>query len=573
MDVTAPTDLAGHLDAVRRGWWLVVVCTILGVAAAGAATALLPRTYESTTSVLVLPTGNQDANAAGGRTKETINLDTEAQLVKSTAVGDRARTLLHSPTATGDLIDAVTVAVPPNSTVLQIAYSAGDPALARAGSHAFAEAYLANRADGAASANNATAGALRSQVSSVTKQLQDTSDQIAAATDGSSQKVYLETRRRSLSNQLDTLTGRLSDATAPPASPGRIISDAALPTAPASPSVPVNLAAGFVLGLLVGLAAALLRSRFDRRVRYADDLRHRLGVPVLAELTAAPDGLAAADGERTFSRLRNELTATPGDRAVIAVLGTTAGGAGALVAANLAAAYGRAGTDTVLVASGADGDVAALTGVPAEPGLSDVLAGTDLAEALHRAADEPNLWVLAAGAGAGRPSVEPARTALRRLRERAEQVVLVTPDTATGPDAQTLASLADAAVLAVELRATRREDVRDAVDQLRGVGTPLLGAVVLPPPAPAAATPTAVPAPRTDRDSAPDSGVAEGDSPSDKNSGVSAVGREVRSDEDAAADRDARSDGESGAKDGTAADAGPEPVAVGDGSPAAVRGA
>ena len=54
------------------------------------------------------------------------------------------------------------------------------------------------------------------------------------------------------------------------------------------------------------------------------------------------------------------------------------------------------------------------------------------------------------------------------------------PSTATSADAQSLASLADAAILAVELRRTRRPEVADAAEQLRRVGTPLLGAVVLP---------------------------------------------------------------------------------------------
>ncbi|HEY3504044.1 MAG TPA: Wzz/FepE/Etk N-terminal domain-containing protein [Actinocatenispora sp.] len=490
MDVTrpAPTDLAGQLTAVRRGWWLVLAGLLLGLVTAGAVTAAQPRTYQSTTSVLVLPTGGQDANAAGGRTKETINLDTEAQLVRSTAVAERARALLRTSTA-GDPADAVTVSVPPNSTVMQIVFTAGTPADARAGSHAFAIAYLANRADGAASANDATATALRDQISTVTKQLRDTSAQLAAADPGSPSRAYLDTRRRNLSNQLDTLSNRLSDATAAPASPGRIISDATLPASAASPSVPVNLAAGLVLGLFVGLAAAFLLSRLDHRVRNAGDLRRRTGVRVLAELPAPPTGLTAAPGERIFSRLRNELVAGTDAHGVIAVIGTGPAhadryGAGVLVAANLAAAFGRAGTDTVLVDTApatAPYDAASVAAVPATPGLADVLDGIDLAEALHRAADEPNLWVLTPGTNADRLPSEPVRATLRRLRDRCDQVVVAAPNAADGPDAQTLASLADAAVLAVELRTTRYEDVLDVADQLRGVGTPLLGAVLLPP--------------------------------------------------------------------------------------------
>ena len=52
------------------------------------------------------------------------------------------------------------------------------------------------------------------------------------------------------------------------------------------------------------------------------------------------------------------------------------------------------------------------------------------------------------------------------------------PPAAASADAQSLASHADTAILAVELRRTRVAEIVDAADQLRRVGTPLLGAVV-----------------------------------------------------------------------------------------------
>src|SRR5262249_1607751 len=66
------------------------------------------------------------------------------------------------------------------------------------------------------------------------------------------------------------------------------------------------------------------------------------------------------------------------------------------------------------------------------------------------------------------------------LRGQAEYVVIEAPSTAASADAQSLASLADAAIIAVELRRTTHVEVLDAAEQLRRVGTPLLGAVVMP---------------------------------------------------------------------------------------------
>ena len=72
------------------------------------------------------------------------------------------------------------------------------------------------------------------------------------------------------------------------------------------------------------------------------------------------------------------------------------------------------------------------------------------------------------------------RDALGALRRQAEYVVIEAPATSTSADAQSVASLADIALVAVELKRTRYVDVTDAAEQLRRVGTPLLGAVVLP---------------------------------------------------------------------------------------------
>jgi hypothetical protein len=72
------------------------------------------------------------------------------------------------------------------------------------------------------------------------------------------------------------------------------------------------------------------------------------------------------------------------------------------------------------------------------------------------------------------------RDTLQALRGQAGYVVIEAPSTSSSADAQSLASLADAAILAVELRRAHRPALLDAAEQLRRVGTPLLGAVVLP---------------------------------------------------------------------------------------------
>jgi hypothetical protein len=128
--------------------------------------------------------------------------------------------------------------------------------------------------------------------------------------------------------------------------------------------------------------------------------------------------------------------------------------------------------------------LARMLGVRATPGLSDLLAGRiTLAKAMQRTPRIPSLRVITTGGvatAAGLMQSQRLRDTLQTLRNQAGYVVIEAPSTSSSADAQSLASLADAAILAVELRRSRRPALLDAAEQLRRVGTPLLGAVVLP---------------------------------------------------------------------------------------------
>src|SRR5205823_7437177 len=83
-----------------------------------------------------------------------------------------------------------------------------------------------------------------------------------------------------LTAQVNTLTSRENELSTAQVTPGKIINDAQLPTRPARPSVPLFLASGAMLGLLLGLGLALVRERTDKRLRRPVDVRRRDEVPV-----------------------------------------------------------------------------------------------------------------------------------------------------------------------------------------------------------------------------------------------------------------------------------------------------
>jgi Mrp family chromosome partitioning ATPase/capsular polysaccharide biosynthesis protein len=498
MEATRPVsaDLSHYLGMLRRHWWILVLATAIGLAAGTVYTNAVPKVYVSSASVLVQSVA-QDANVAGGRTKGDINLDTEAKIVVSGAVAVRAAQLLRSTTPPIELRDDVSVEVPANTAVLVIKFAAESAQAAQAGAHAFAEAYLRNREDTARGTLNAEVAARNIKVKQLTAALTDINDRLAKSASGSAQRSNLESLRNNSQNQLNDQTARLNELTTATVNPGNIISDAQLPDEPTSPNSMVNIATGAMIGLLLGLAVAFARERLDRRLRTVADVRDRGRIGVLAALdertTPRFDDVLQpyGPGGRVFNRLRNEVLASlsPGDQVVV-VTGASRGSASTLVAANLAAALARTGSDVVLIGAHLPDSVvdaaplARMLGVSPMPGLSDLLAGRiGLNKAMQRTPRIPSLRVITTGGAAtaaGLMQSQRLRDTLDSLRRQTGYIVIEAPSTSSSADAQSLASLADAAILAVELRRARRPALLDAAEQLRRVGTPLLGAVVLP---------------------------------------------------------------------------------------------
>lgn len=426
MDVSRPTtyDLSDYLGVLRRNWWLALGASLLGLGVAAGITLTQTKLYTSSVSVLVQPTGVQDTNVVGGRTKGDINLDTEAQLVRSTAVASDAGELMRSSKPPQQLARHVKVQVPPNTSVLVISYSEHSPRAAQAGAHAFAEAYLANR-------NDSAKAALASQFTTLDNKIKEVNAELLAASQSNQ-----DGRRQNLTNQLNNLTSRLNQLTTITVNGGKIISDADLPKRADKPNVPINLASGALSGLVLGVGATACRERFDRRVRHGLDLPRRAGVPLLAELNSLSERFdPQSEAGRIFARLRNEISC--GEHRSIVVTGVSSGSAASMVANNLAGAFSYAGNRVSLVT--------------------------------QHAAD-----------AAGQLQVETVRRNLTKLRARTDYIIIEAPSTSTSADAQSLASLADAAIMVVELRHSTRQEVLDAAEQLRRVDTALLGGIVTP---------------------------------------------------------------------------------------------
>lgn len=497
-----PADLHDYGVLLRRQWWVLALAVLLGVVASAGYTATQPRVYTSVVDVLVTATGVEDDSvSASARTRAEINLDTEAQLLKSTAVLTLLREQLGSTLELDELGDRVSVSVPPNTEVLTIGFRGESPQAARDGADAVAVAYLANRSQEASGAVASRRAARQSQILALTTTLQQVSASVPGLAADSAERAIAEGQIQSLSAQIAILTAERDELDTLAPTPGRVITEASLPDTPSSPVLPMNLAGGALLGLLSGAGIALLRQRRDHQLHDAAQVEAEAGVSVLVTLPPAESpnvaDPATAEG-RAYVRLRNVLTARGGSisldpgapdsrlGSVIMVAGVH--GDASVVATNLAVALSRTGAGVVvLVGTYPESRVGRRLGVHRRgEGLSEVLErpGRPSKAALRLVPDIPGLSVLLPGRDPDKAATlmqtELGADLLAALRESARYIVLDVPPTGLSSQAQSVATFSDAVLLVVTAKATGRADVKDAVDQFRSVGAHLRGAVLLP---------------------------------------------------------------------------------------------
>ncbi|MQA93418.1 MAG: lipopolysaccharide biosynthesis protein [Streptosporangiales bacterium] len=484
-------ELTDYAVMLRRRWWVVVLATLAGGLLAAVAMVVLPKSYESSAWVQVSPVNS--TSGEGG--KDEVNLDTQAQLVKSATVGQAALDAMKSNEPYVDAIERVEVEVPPNSQVLTITYGDETPQLAQQGAHAFAQAYLDNRAAQARQKIRNEIQALQAELRERGKELDRWASRAGTATSGSTEKVLADTQLQVVKNDIAQINAKLSplNTALTNITPGEIITDSTLPESASSPIPILWLGSGLMMGLLAGLMLAYVRDRSDKYLRSARDVERVADLPVLLSLRGSRNqgeiGLLPARSRagQSFHELCHSITATLGHGShVILVTGAAGGRGGNVVAANFAAGLARTESGVLLVCADLHSDTTSrLLDLQDGPGLSEVLLDrAELSRVEQRSPELASLRVIPPGMDGELASDFLQRDAMAqligRLRETARYVVIEAPSTSAGADAQAIADASDAALVVVELPRTHRDQVTEGVRQLDRMGTAVLGAVVLP---------------------------------------------------------------------------------------------
>jgi receptor protein-tyrosine kinase len=428
-------DFKQFLLVLRRRWRGVALVFLLGLGVAAAASYALTPKYESTAKVIVSVNASNASEASGAAFFLANRVQSYADLAQSTELAERVIDVLDLDMTPAELSSQISTEVVEETSVIAITVTDEDP----------------NEAQTIADV--------------VTTEFKSYAEEIETIGEGGQSQIAL-------------------NVTDPPEYKG----------SPVSPDWILNLLAGGLIGLLIGLALAVSRELLDRTVRTADHIAEVTDAPVLAsigfdnDIRSAPlltDLGAFAARTEAFRLLRTNLQFIDIDqRARVLVVTSAVPGEGkTMTSTNLAVALAQTGRSVLII----DADlrrprVASTLGVDPAVGLTTALVGkTEIEDAIQ--VHEPSgLHVLASGAKPPNPTeILQSRVThdlIRRLRQSYDMIIIDAPPLLPVADASVLSTLADGSILVVRHGQTTRDQVNEAVNRVNQVGGRLYGVVV-----------------------------------------------------------------------------------------------
>ena len=500
--------LADYLAIIRRRKLVVVVLLLLAPTVAYLASSQQPAVYAASSEVLLRPS----RSALSGFTDETLNTEadrfaeTQAALARVPEVArrtlEKARVKAMGP---GELIANSNVRPRGNADLLRFTVNYADPVVAAQLATAYAQAFSEYRVE------------------------LDTADLASARKDVQRSIAALERERATGTQLYRELTGKAQDlrTTELLQRKPNVVSAPALGSKIA-PTPKRSVMLGAAIGLLLGLAAALLADALDKRVRDEDEIERTLGIPLLARLptphqrSVGSDWLAMIDDPsgvdaEAIRRLRSnfELANLDVDAKVIMVTSAVGVEGKSSTVANLALALARSGYRVALV----DLDlrkpsIGRLFGLGPRPGVTDVAikkihleqalapARLDSSEPIplssrsaasgesvtgegpepRRSEQHGDLFVLPAGFLPTNPGelvgTHAVAGILSRLREQMDFVLVDAPPMLAASDAVTLSTRVDAVAVVVRLGAVNRTILRELSRELETSSAQKLGFIL-----------------------------------------------------------------------------------------------
>lgn len=293
-DAGNPSTEPSLIGIALRRWWLVALCVVLGAVAAGAYSARKQKLYTANADVLFRPDSQpeQSVQSVLGLPPPSVSPDptqeaaTNVALVSLGTVADMTSRVLGHGTSGAGVASEISVGEVGQSNIITVTATDPSPARAATLANTYAREIVVFR-------RNVDRSVVDSAVLDVQNRLRALPSTQRSAPAGQTLKGQL--------TQLKALAGSQTGDV-------QVVQTASIPSAPSSPRTKLNIAAGAVLGLILGVAFALLAHRVGRRRESPTELADAYGLPVLG---VVPRTRELALSSRRGGQQRLRLAAGP----------------------------------------------------------------------------------------------------------------------------------------------------------------------------------------------------------------------------------------------------------------------
>lgn len=274
----------------------------------------------------------------------------------------------------------------------------------------------------------------------------------------------------------------------------RVVDWAEAPASPVLPRKERNVLTGLVGGSGLALLLVFVLEAFNTRLRSPEDVKQYLRIPVLGVVPKVKlkNGRASlllgetvpAPFAEMLQGVRTNLVLTPepGKGHTLLVTSSEPSEGKTVSAANIAASLAGLKQRVLII----DADLRRprlheVFGKELQPGLADVLTGKS-STLDFRQTDIPGLWLMTAGTTSGNPAdlLGSARFGrlIEKLRAHFDWIVLDSSPVLAVADPCVISRVASAVMLVVDCGRTPRHVATAAIERLRAVGAPLVGAML-----------------------------------------------------------------------------------------------
>jgi capsular exopolysaccharide synthesis family protein len=510
---TPEVDLRHYFGAVRRRKWILLLMTLLFAAGAFAWADQKDDRYRATGELLILAPSAVEADLRSLSDEPERAVANEIAILSSEAMQNAVDDVL------GPGHPGVTASGNEDNDVITLTAESTRPRAASEAVNAWATAYVRVRRQRSVQDLQASLrqrererDALQQELRIMEEPYNEVLDQIEVTPPGPELDALIAERdaliaergpaRDELVDEIEdlrVLIGDLRRTLRDPTQSVEILNRASIPTEPFFPQPRKDLMVGAVVGLLLGLALAFVIEALDDAVRGKSDIdRATGGLPILGAIPQIAGWKNRADPQLVMrSKSRSaaaeayralvtsiEFLGAAGDARVVLLTSPGASEGKTTTIANLGWAFAEAGHRAVVV----DADLRRprihhFYGIPGQVGLTTALAGKiDITTSMQVVGEEVGVHVVAAGPVPPNPAellrLDGLDTALTKLRETHDVVLIDSPPVLPVADALVIARHVDAVVLLAAAGVTSRRKLGRAAEALHQVAAPLRGVVL-----------------------------------------------------------------------------------------------